>query len=222
MVLFTLEITLFFVLPAIKSCFCNNSDFNSTRIVELERLNVRQFVFFCKHIQPILENYSLIYSLIHDLLPTSSLSFANEKEFVKSVQTVMFNFMLSSSSSSASAFDLEALSLNMINNSVLALKQFGALLVTSQSQPSRLFVIDRARLWSVLRKLNYVLKASRAKLNESIRLARSIEPIDSDDFGGFHKIHEIHDDHNRQPASPEAQDEFLLAEYQELFIAAKI
>lgn len=190
--------------------------------VELEKLNARQFVFFCKHVQPILENYTLIYELIHERPNEDSgvVKVGNEKEFIKSVQTSVFERMLAELGTGvgrvAGAYDLEALSLNMINNSLMTLKQFGALR-RGQNQTDN--EIDRARLWSLIRKLKYVLNVLRPKLNETIRLARSIDPNDDErDFSFCENCNLA----SSVPWSSPQNDQQLIAEYQELFTKAKI
>lgn len=186
----------------------------SSSSVELEKLNIRQFLFFCKHVQPILENYALIYDLMSEevgMEETSArtISFTNEKEFIKRVQTTAFDRMLTASKSNSSklttgSFDFELLSLNQINNSVLALKQF---CVLSASRGGR-NEIDRAGLIVLYRKLKSVLDVLRPRLNELIRLSRSIGRNNDDqrDFS-FHEDVVVENDRGA----------LFLSEYQDSF-----
>lgn len=203
----------------------------------MEKLNARQFVFFCKHVQPILENYTLIYELIHARPASSHEDSAgvvsvgnNEKEFIKSVQTSVFERMQSEllatggvvARVAGGAYDMEALSLNMINNSLMTLKQFGALRRGRQHTANE---IDRPLLWSLIRKLKYVLNVLRPKLNETIRLARSIDPNDDERDFSFCENGNLLASSSTTAAcssSPQKNDQQLIAEYQELFTKAKI
>lgn len=138
-----------------------------------------------------------------------TISFTNEKEFIKRVQTTAFDQMLTASKSNSSklttgSFDFELLSLNQINNSVLALKQFSVL---SASRGGR-NEIDRAGLIVLYRKLKSVLDVLRPRLNELIRLSRSIERNDDDqrDFS-FHEDVVVENDRGA----------LFLSEYQDSF-----
>lgn len=175
---------------------------DSNSELELEKLNTRQFLFFCKHIQPILENYTLIYELIAEKANVTT-TFSNEKEFLKSIQSKAFRLMLAQARGGCGAFDLEVLSLNMLNNAVLSLRQFGALRRTAGSQAS--FEIDHTRLSALHRKLKYVLSVTRSKMNELVKLVRSIDQNNERDFSFV------------ESSSLEQGAEFI-AEYQEIFI----
>jgi hypothetical protein len=188
----------------------------SSSSVELEKLNIRQFLFFCKHVQPILENYALIYDLMSeevglDETSARTISFTNEKEFIKRVQTTAFDRMLTASKSNWSklttgSFDFELLSLNLINNSVLALKQFSVLSAASRGGRNE---IDRAGLIVLYRKLKSVLDVLRPRLNELIRFSRSIERNDDDqrDFC-FHEESSIVENDRGALFLSEYQDSF--------------
>lgn len=100
------------------------------------------------------------------------------------------------------SFDFEVLSLNMINNAVLALKQFAVLSKSSSSS----FVIQRPRLSALYRKLKYSLAVARTRLNHLV--TPTVSDADPRDFTFV------------APQSSSTQSDTMLNEYQELFFAA--
>jgi hypothetical protein len=183
----------------------------TTNLVELEKFNLKQFLFFCRLNQSLIENYSQIYKI---LLALNKLEVTNEKNFVKALQAEIFERMLGGGGSQRRCgldghADLEILSLNMLSNSLLTLKQFGILWSTNGPP----YKINREKLVGLSKKLAYIVQIVRLRSNQLARLGQSF--VDSSDAEGFDFAHD--ETQNEQIDKNE-----LLGEYENHFISAKI
>ena len=136
---------------------------------ELVRLNLRQFFFFVKMFEYILEDYAEVFAVCMDMGKPGlrSVHVSDEKQFTKDVQRTLFDKLMTSASNQSSytnknLFDMESLSLNMLNNSFLSLAQFNVLFRLVK----RDYEINLVGLAVVHRNLRYVIDVARVKLTE--------------------------------------------------------
>jgi hypothetical protein len=152
--------------------------FEHQRKFELVKMNMRMFFFFARSFLYILQNYVEIYRIISASSLTTS--FNDEKTFVKSIQTTLFDRMLSllssTSTSSSHLFDFESLSLNLISNSILCLAQFDILIKhRSKLGDQSSFEIDTSKLKLLDESLIILIRTNRHKLCVLSKILKSFE-----------------------------------------------
>ena len=169
------------------------------RKFELVTFNLKQFLFFPRLFQYIMQNYFEIYAnLIKNPThlkalpnnPSDLIYFDDEKAFTKSIQQKIFDKMLkevrsdipSPALSENYLFDFEVLSLNLISNSVLALRQFNILNRCDQFKRNAQtnlskngFEIDLSSLFSLNERLLFIIKTNRYKINALNSLFKSFQ-----------------------------------------------
>jgi glyceronephosphate O-acyltransferase len=111
---------------------------NENDELQLVESNLEQFIFFLRVFQSILFNYSEIYStILNNIQPLSNdsiIQFDDEKRFISIIQENVFkNMKKQQQQSKSNTVDSEVLSLNLISNCVLSLKQFNIMTVLKVS-----------------------------------------------------------------------------------------
>ena len=143
---------------------------NNGREFELVKFNMRTFFFFSRAFLYIFQNYSAIYTSLEQ-----TPGFESEKDLTKSVQTSLFGKMLASlaTPNSRDLFDFEGLSLNLISNAVLSLRQFGIL----QKNAASHYEISTSQLAKLNETLKFIVKINRLKLQTLSKIVREFEVV---------------------------------------------
>ncbi len=123
---------------------------------ELTKFNLEKFLFLAQIFMRFMQNYCGVYSI---LVGQERSCFSDEKEVIKLVQSQVFEKMLSKE---CYDFDLEILSLNLISNSVLVLRQFGIL--SGDRQKTSQFSIDLSQLKDLNLRLVKIVAENKQKL----------------------------------------------------------
>ena len=155
----------------------STADQDGHRKFELVKFNMRTFVFFSRFFLYIVQNYAEIYMILEGMM--SPLVFSDEKMFTKSIQNIIFEKMLKSlgenkrynSSGATHLFDFEALSLNLISNAVLSLRQFDIL---TKCQTNN-FEINLNKLKCLNESLKYAIRTNRFKLRRLSEIVKLFE-----------------------------------------------
>ena len=135
--------------------------------LEIIKLNFESFAMFSRVFLPTLQNYHEIYSI---LISANQTRFSSEKHISTFIQNNVFDIIKSQQKkNNTSLFDLEILSLNLISNAVLALRQFNILekfinSVTKQNE----FKIDIVALKEMNFKVHSIIKNNRQRLKQMI------------------------------------------------------
>jgi hypothetical protein len=108
---------------------------------ELIKFNLKHFLFFARTFQSLMQNYYEIYKVVLNEIRAHVSRFVDEKPIAKQIQKLLFDKMAEArmdqqTSQTRLLFDLESLSLSLISNALLALKQFN-LLERSAAEPSK-------------------------------------------------------------------------------------
>lgn len=89
---------------------------------ELIKLNLINFAMFARVFLPTMQNYNQIYTI---LISANQSYYSSEKTLANFIQNNVFEIIKTPDQMNAnSLFDLEILSLNLISNALLALRQF--------------------------------------------------------------------------------------------------
>jgi hypothetical protein len=148
---------------------------------ELVKSSLRQFFFYAKMFEYILENYAQVYKVclsLNNSASTQKFTFNDEKQFTKNLQTKIFDEFLPGSASANNPFDLEVLSLNLLTNSLTTLNQFSVINRQSRSE----YVLDMAGLNVVHNNLRFIVDVAQVKLSELNRLFKSDDLSSSIEF----------------------------------------
>lgn len=137
------------------------------QLFEIIKLNLNKFLFISRLFQSVLENYTEIYLL---LIEQNRSRFSDEKQLIKFVQDQVFK-KLEATRIEFVSYDLEILSLNLISNAVLALRNFKIVerIVNEATQKTE-YKIDLEQLAGLNKRLSSVISENRLKLNELGRL----------------------------------------------------
>ena len=126
------------------------------------------FVFFVRLFLTTLANYAQIYSIL--VTSSDQLCFDDEKQLIKSIQRSIFQTIKTTSGPSPQfGFDLEILSLNLISNALLTLRQFEALLLKPK------LVIDLKIVAKLLGRLEALIRTNRINLEKLNKLAVELD-----------------------------------------------
>ena len=168
-----------------------SSQLNGERKFEIVKFNMRIFFFFARSFLYIIQNYVEIYRTLVESNPLR-LTFNDEKTFTKSIQTTLFDKMLKSLSTNnkktcVELYDFESLSLNLISNSILCLKQFDILIKFDKSS----YELDTYKLKRLNQSLIFLIRTNRHKLHLLSKILRSFEVennLDSKFYGDKDKF----------------------------------
>lgn len=140
---------------------------HDTQIFEISKLNLDKFMFISRLFQSVLENYTEIYLI---LIEQNRSRFSDEKQLIKFVQDQVFK-KLEATRIEFVPYDLEILSLNLISNSVLALRNFKIVeRVVDEVSPKTEYKIDLQLLAGLNKRLSNVISQNKRKLDELGRL----------------------------------------------------
>ena len=153
----------------------SSTQMNGERKFELVKFNMRMFFFFVRSFLYIIQNYVEIYRIIVDI-KAPRVSFSDEKTFTKSIQTTLFDKMLKAlsikeTSTVVELYDFESLSLNLISNSILCLKQFDILIKRDKSS----YEIDTSKLRRLNQALIILVRTNRIKLGLFSKILKTYE-----------------------------------------------
>jgi hypothetical protein len=166
---------------------------NTINKFELIKFNLNQFIFFASLFQSIIQNYYEIYLVLLNVAEDEDVyEFDNEKLFTKQIQQTIFNKMIQKSNLDASTtnslFDYETLSLNMITNSLLTLRQFHVLMKaekeildvkTNTKKTSIFYQLKLAKLKKINERLEFIIKTNRFKLIHLNMISKSFDLLAS-------------------------------------------
>lgn len=130
---------------------------------ELVKFNLKNFFFLASLFQSCMNNYLEIYSVLFSVNSTI-FQFEDEKQITKVIQQKLFDKITSQNRMS---FDYECLSLNLISNSILSLKQFNILKkMENISSNSKLnYEINLSLLKNIIfNKLNFLIEKNQVRL----------------------------------------------------------
>lgn len=154
---------------------------HDTHIFEIIQLNLNKFLFISSLFQPVLKNYTEIYLI---LIEQNRSSFTDEKQLIKFVQDQVFK-KLEATSIETVSYDLEILSLNLISNSVMALRNFKIVeRVVDELTRKIEYKIHLHLLAGLNKKLSDIINHNKLKLDELSRIneassSKPISPIES-------------------------------------------
>jgi hypothetical protein len=145
--------------------------------LSLVKFNVRIFFFFARTFLYIFQDYAEIYAILSQ--ETAASRFDSEKAIIKSAQLSLFDKM---KSHSRHLCDFESLSLNLISNSLLSLRQFGVLVKLDSGE----YVLDKAKLSQHNETLRHLIQANRRRLAELNKEATLFDgKVERHDFDYF-------------------------------------
>ncbi len=137
----------------------------SDECFELTKFNIAKLLFIAQMFLNFMQNYCSIYSV---LITKNRSCFDDEKELIKFIQSQLFEEILTKE---FLGFDLEILSLNLISNSVLALRQYGVISSknnqtknNNENNTNTQFNIDLLKLEQLYSRLANIVTENRQKL----------------------------------------------------------